>query len=106
MAAAPIRDLGPHPADSQPVGLYDGKYGPYVKHGKTSASIPRDLDPAKVTLAEAVEWIEARGGARAKPGSGAKTPKTVRKKAPDPMTAKVKRATRSKKKLRPARASR
>lgn len=71
-AAAPVRELGPHPADGAPVGLYQGRYGPYVKHGKVSASIPRDRDPASVGLAEAIDWLEARGGA---PGRRAAAPK-------------------------------
>lgn len=120
MAATPIRDLGPHPADQAPVGLFEGKYGPYVKHGDVSASIPKGKDPAEVTLAEAIDLIAARGGASARSKKGkakgaakpaakaaaappeAKAPKAAKpaagrsraKKAPDPMTAKVKKATR------------
>ena len=64
-APAPLKELGPHPADKAPVALYDGQYGPYVKHGGVSASIPKGSDPDKVTLAEAVELLAAkksRGG--------------------------------------------
>src|SRR5262249_49422670 len=35
--ATPLRELGPHPADGQPVQVFSGKYGPYVKHGKVNA---------------------------------------------------------------------
>jgi DNA topoisomerase-1 len=49
-----------HPADKQTIGLYEGQYGPYVKHGDVSASIPKDRDPATVTLPEAVELLAAR----------------------------------------------
>jgi DNA topoisomerase-1 len=59
-APAPIKELGPHPADKAPVALYDGQYGPYVKHDGVSASIPKGSDPMKVTLAEAVELLAAR----------------------------------------------
>jgi len=64
-APAPLKELGPHPADKAPVALFDGQYGPYVKHGGVSASIPKGSDPAKVTLSEAVELLAAkrsRGG--------------------------------------------
>jgi DNA topoisomerase-1 len=44
------------------VALYDGQYGPYVKHDGVSASIPRGSDPLKVTLAEAVELLAAKKG--------------------------------------------
>lgn len=93
LAAAPLRELGSHPTDGEQVGLYDGKYGPYVKHGKVSASVPKGRDLATVALAEAVDWIAAKGGAAVR-----KAVVTSRaKKAPDLMTAKVKKATRSRK---------
>ncbi|MEW5856256.1 MAG: type I DNA topoisomerase, partial [Cyanobacteriota bacterium] len=34
---APLRELGTHPTDGEPVNIYDGPYGPYIKHGKTNA---------------------------------------------------------------------
>jgi DNA topoisomerase-1 len=92
-AAAPLRELGSHPADNEPVALFEGKYGPYVKHGKVSASVPKDLDLAKVQLSDAIEWIAAKGGA---PVRIAPPPKASRRRSPDPLTAKVKRATRTK----------
>jgi len=61
-APAPLKELGPHPADKAPVALFDGQYGPYVKHGSVSASIPKGSDPAKVTLSEAVELLAAKKG--------------------------------------------
>ena len=122
--ATPLREIGAHPGDGQPIALFEGKYGPYVKHGDTSASIPKGQDPAAVTLAEAVDLIAARGGASAsakakakpkpKPKSAAKVPAKTKavppakrsaakpaarpraRKTPDPMTAKVKRATKKK----------
>ncbi|MGE0441069.1 MAG: type I DNA topoisomerase [Gemmatimonadales bacterium] len=99
--ATPIREIGPHPADQQPIGLYEGKYGPYVKHGDVSASIPKGQDPATVTLEEAVELIAARGGKAATKGRGRKPAKAAA--APDPLTARVKKA---KGKRAPAAASR
>ncbi|HEX5727260.1 MAG TPA: type I DNA topoisomerase, partial [Longimicrobiaceae bacterium] len=35
----PLRTLGAHPADGVPVTLWAGRYGPYVKHGDTNASL-------------------------------------------------------------------
>lgn len=55
-----LRDLGPHPEDGEPMQILDGRYGPYVKHGKTNASLPKDLAPDQVDMARAVELIAAR----------------------------------------------
>jgi DNA topoisomerase-1 len=74
----PIKELGPHPGDKKPVGLYEGQYGPYVKHGTVSASIPKDTDPQSVTLAQAVELLAARRSR----GAPARRPRTRRAKAP------------------------
>ena len=37
-----IKELGNHPKDKKPIKLMDGKYGPYVKHGKLNVSIPKE----------------------------------------------------------------
>jgi DNA topoisomerase-1 len=66
----PLRELGPHPEDQVPIQLFDGRYGPYLKHGDVSASVPRGEDPAAITLAQAVELVDARraaGGGKKKP---------------------------------------
>ena len=52
-----MRELGPHPDDGEPIALYEGRYGPYVKHGRLNAAIPKDMDTDKVTLAESVTWL-------------------------------------------------
>ena len=57
---APIRDLGKHPDDDQPVGIYEGKYGHYVKHGDINATIPKDTSVELFTLEEAVPLLAAR----------------------------------------------
>ena len=30
-----------HPEDGQPITLETGKYGPYIKHGTTYATLPK-----------------------------------------------------------------
>ena len=62
-AATPTREIGAHPADGKPVQLFDGKYGPYVKHGELNASLPKGTDPATFSLEAAVELIADRGKA-------------------------------------------
>ncbi len=67
--AAPkvLRELGPHPEDGEPMQILEGRYGPYVKHGKTNASLPKDMAPDTLDIAGAVDLIAARvarGGGR------------------------------------------
>ena len=74
-----IKDLGEHPAFGGKVQVMTGRYGPYVRHAKINATLPRDRAPEQVTLEEAVELIAAKSGkepARKKPAK-----KSVRKTA-------------------------
>ncbi len=59
---AALATLGNHPADDQPITVRDGKYGPYINHGKTNATLPKGKDPASVTMEEAIELIAAKAG--------------------------------------------
>jgi DNA topoisomerase I len=74
-AAKPIRIVGNHPADEAPVELYEGRYGPYVKHGGVNATVPRDLKPEELTLDQAVALLAER----AAKGPPAKKPPRARK---------------------------
>jgi len=79
-----LKDLGEHPAEGGKVQVLNGRYGPYVKHAKVNATIPRDRSPEEVTLEEAVELIAARA---------AKGP--AKKKAPAKKAAAKKPAKKS-----------
>ncbi|HXZ49667.1 MAG TPA: type I DNA topoisomerase [Usitatibacter sp.] len=59
-ARGALRVLGKHPQDGQPVALYSGRYGPYVKHGRVNATLPDKDRVASVTLEEAVELLDAK----------------------------------------------
>ena len=37
-----------------------GRYGAYVKHGTTNATLPRDKKPEELTLEEAIVLIDER----------------------------------------------
>ena len=67
-----IKELGEHPDDGKPVNIMNGRYGPYVKHNKINATIPKDEEPDSVTLERALELIAARA---AKAGAGKKKAK-------------------------------
>lgn len=68
--AKPLRELGQHPEDNEPVNIYDGRYGPYVKHGKINATIPKDVAVEDVTLEKAVEMIKEKAASKKTKGKG------------------------------------
>jgi len=39
------------------IKVMNGRYGPYVNQGRTNASLPKDMDPAKLTLEQAEKLI-------------------------------------------------
>ena len=53
----PLRELGVHPDDGKPVAIYDGPYGPYVKHEKTNASVPKGSEVDTLSLDTALELL-------------------------------------------------
>lgn len=70
----PLRELGKHPEDGQPVAIFSGRYGPYVKHNKTNASLPKNTAPATITLEDALKLLADK---KAKPSKK----KTTRRKS-------------------------
>ena len=59
-AAKPIREMGEHPDLGGDVNIMEGKYGPYVKWEKVNATIPKEVEPADLTMERAVELIEEK----------------------------------------------
>jgi DNA topoisomerase-1 len=54
-----LRELGPHP-EGGTVGLYRGRYGPYVSHDKVYASLPKGADPDTFPLDQALALLAAQ----------------------------------------------
>ena len=79
-----LRELGKHP-DGKPVGVYSGRYGPYIKHGRDNAKIPAGFEPETVTLEAALEALAAKAEkpakGRAKPAKKPPAKAAVKKKA-------------------------
>ncbi|MCL4144122.1 UNVERIFIED_CONTAM: hypothetical protein GTU68_004720 [Idotea baltica] len=86
-AAKPLKELGKH-TDGEPINVFEGRYGPYVKHGKTNATLPKELTPETVSLEKAIELIDAK--AAKGPAKKKKKAAPKKKKAP----AKKKAATK------------
>ena len=83
--ATELRQLGPHPDDGEPVAVMEGRYGPYVKHGKVNATLPRGTGPDEVTLESAVRLITervAKGPAKRRGGGRTAKAKTARSDKP------------------------
>ncbi|MCB1214530.1 MAG: type I DNA topoisomerase [Deltaproteobacteria bacterium] len=55
-----LKELGEHPKNKKPVQILSGRYGPYVKSGRTNASLPKEMDPEKISLEEALKLLEEK----------------------------------------------
>jgi DNA topoisomerase I len=82
--AEPIRVLGAHPQDGEPVKLFAGRYGPYVKHGDTNASLPKGVTAEQATLDQAIVLLAERAAA----GPPKKRGRVAAKKAARPAPRK------------------
>jgi len=76
-----LRELGAHPADNEPVNIYDGPYGPYVKHGKTNASLPEGQSVEQVTLETALELLAAKASTKKSSSKSSKSTGSTKSKA-------------------------
>ncbi len=68
-----LRTIGDHPDDGKPITLHEGKFGVYVKHGKTNATLQKGMDPATLTLEQATALLAEK--------KTTKRAKTTRRKA-------------------------
>ncbi len=51
-------------ANGVTISVRVGRYGPYLERGEDRASLPEDIPPDELTLAKALEYIEAPSGDR------------------------------------------
>lgn len=80
-----LKNLGKHPESGAEVKILDGRYGPYVSDGETNASVPKGTQVEAVTMAAAVELLNARAGMGGKKkAKKAKTQKPAAKKKSAP----------------------
>ena len=90
--------------DGSDIQVLNGRFGPYISDGKLNGKIPKDREPASLTLAEVQKLLEetgkpARRGFGAKKTAAKKTAapaKTAAKKTPATKKAATKKATAKK----------
>ena len=89
-----LKELGEHPDSGKPVQLREGKYGPYIKHASTNATLSKSADPMAVTFEEALALVAEK---EAKSGKGKGKKKPVAKKKPAAKKAAPKKTVAKKK---------
>ena len=75
----PLRTIGNHPDDNEPVAIFSGPYGKYIKHGKINAGIPEGETVEGISLETALSLLVAKGGTVKKTTTKAKTTATTAK---------------------------
>ncbi len=86
-----LKELGNYPDTEDKISVFNGKYGPYLKCGKTNVSIPEDIDHTKITLEKAIELLSTK----VEEANSKKKKKKTKKKAAKKKTKK-KAATKKK----------
>jgi DNA topoisomerase-1 len=81
------RNLGAHPESGDEIVASNGRYGPYVKCGVETRSLPADVSPIDVTLEQALALLATP---KTRGGRGAATPKAPLKElGPSPVTGEA-----------------
>jgi len=94
-AKAPLRELGPDPANGQPVVVKDGRFGPYVTDGEFNATLRQGDSVETITIERAAELLADKRSKGPAPKKRAAKKKTAKKKTAKKKTAKEKTAAKS-----------
>ena len=91
-----LKDLGSPDGDGEPIQVFDGPYGLYVKQGKVNASLPEGSTAETITLAEAMALLTAKAGSgKAKGRKPSTSTKSTSTKATSAKAAPSKAAAKS-----------
>ena len=80
--------------EEEGISILNGRYGPYITDGKKNAKVPKDKEPASLTLEECVTLIEAAPASRGRGRKKTASKKTASKKTASKKTASKKTASK------------
>ena len=93
-----LRNMGVHPDDDTPIVVLTGRFGPYLKHNKTMANLPKGIKPEDLSLEQAVALINAKAEKGKKPSKKKTTQAKAVAEDDDAAPAKKVKKTTAKKK--------
>jgi DNA topoisomerase I len=94
-AKEPLRQMGPHPVDEEPVNIYAGPHGDYINHGKVNVSVPKTETVEGITMETAVKLLAEKAPAKKK-GAASKAKSTSTKSTTTKSTATKKAPAKAK----------
>jgi DNA topoisomerase-1 len=86
----PLRVLGDHPKTGESIRVLDGRYGPYVKHTTTNATLPKGVTPETVTLEQGLALLAEKEAKKPSTPSGRSAGKKGRAKPTKPKNSRPK----------------
>lgn len=72
-AQKPLKELGNHPDDNNPINIYEGPYGVYFKHNRTNVKLPDGETVDSMTLNKALDLLKTKPASKKSTSSPRKT---------------------------------
>lgn len=94
----PLKELGLHPEDQEPVNIFKGPYGEYIKHGTVNAGIPEGETVETITLEKALPLLAEKAATKKTARKKSTATKSTAKKASTAKKTTTKRNTTTRKK--------
>ena len=95
-AAKVLKAFGNHPDDGEAIEVLDGKYGPYVKHGKVNVSLTKEQTVEGLTVEEALSMLASKSGkSTGKKSTGKTTSKRTKASSGEASSETKQTATKS-----------
>jgi DNA topoisomerase I len=98
----PLRELGTHPEDNEPVNIYQGPYGQYIKHGKVNAGLPEGETVESITLETALKLLSEKAATKKKTTKTKSSSSTTKKSSSGTKASTSKTQTSTAKRKKPS----